>query len=129
MDIFHQYGLPSGRCRAAYPFAQGDLYAGGLALKGSQHQTALLHMVKTRPVDVLQRGKKQRGGVGKVGDKMRHTADQRGELPLKFRIIGHRALLSDVKQPSAVFHGDPGDLLRAEALHFCDFLRNIAQVS
>ena len=129
MDIFDQHRLPSGRRRAADPFVQGDLNAGGLALKRAQYQPALLHVVKTGPVDLLQRVKKQGGGVGQIGDKMGHAVDQCGEPPLKLKIIGHCVLLSDAEQLSAVFPGDPGRLFGADALHFCDLLRNVAQVS
>lgn len=92
VDVRHKLRLARRRRGAAYTATQGDTDAGRLALKRPQHQLALHHAIKSRPVEVGQKLPEQRGDIGHVGNMVRLIARQRiggGEqVGIERRLVG-----------------------------------------
>jgi hypothetical protein len=80
MDIRHDKRLSAGNRGAADAATRRNAGASGVALKWAQNEFILrMQKIEASPVDVRQRGKDQRCGVGGIGDEIPFAGQQPGE--------------------------------------------------
>ena len=72
---------------AAHAAPHGNLNAGVLPLKRTQHQSAVFQQVKPRPVESLYGVVEQCCGVGKVRDPVGYAVDQSRKLLVQRLIV------------------------------------------
>src|SRR5690606_28457854 len=79
-------GLPAGGCRAADAATQWDAHARDLPLERTEHQLVAVRQVETGPVEIGQLMEQEGGELGRVGDEVALTTEQRLQLGLQQRV-------------------------------------------